>query len=134
MWSTLARTSILCLVSLAPHGVFGSPVQGSTAPAPPSNSTATHNKRGISGPVIASNFPDPSFIEVNGHFYAFSTNSGGKHVPVAQSSDFAAWSLMNVDALPKVGAWSNGQNVWAPDVIRRVRLLSPITTNPPASR
>ena len=57
---------------------------------------------------------------LDGTWYAFSTNSGGKHVPVANSADFVTWTLTGQDALPTVGAWSTGTNVWAPDVIQRV--------------
>ena len=86
-------------------------------------SAAAIDKRGITGPVITSNFPDPSFVKgLDGAWYAFSTNSGGKNVPVANSADFVTWTLTGQDALPTVGAWSTGTNVWAPDVIRRVSL------------
>ncbi|EKM56123.1 glycoside hydrolase family 43 protein [Phanerochaete carnosa HHB-10118-sp] len=78
-------------------------------------------KRGITGPVITSNFPDPSFVKgTDGLWYAFSTNSGGLHVPIATSSDFVTWTVTGQDALPTVGAWSTGGDVWAPDVIQRV--------------
>nr|AFW16060.1 putative beta-xylosidase [Phanerodontia chrysosporium] len=81
---------------------------------------AAIQKRGITGPVITSNFPDPSFVKgLDGTWYAFSTNSGGKHVPVANSPDFITWTLTGADALPTVGAWSTGGDVWAPDVIQR---------------
>ena len=82
---------------------------------------ATIEKRGITGPVITSNFPDPSFVKgLDGTWYAFSTNSGGLHIPVANSVDFVTWNLTGQDALPTVGAWSTGKDVWAPDVIQRV--------------
>ncbi|KAK0467986.1 Arabinanase/levansucrase/invertase [Desarmillaria tabescens] len=72
----------------------------------------------ITGPVIQSNFPDPSVIQVDGMWYAFSTNSGGLNIPVATSSDFNTWTVTGKDALPTVGTWSNGRDVWAPDVIQ----------------
>ncbi|TFK47469.1 glycoside hydrolase family 43 protein [Heliocybe sulcata] len=74
-------------------------------------------KRGITGPVISSNFPDPSILQVGGTWYAYSTTSGGKNVPMQTSSDFVHWSPVSTDALPNVGAWSSG-GVWAPDVIQ----------------
>ena len=78
------------------------------------------SQRSISrGPVISTNFPDPSWIQDGDKFYAFSTNSGGRNVPTAQSSDFKNWSVIaDHDALPTVGAWSTGEAVWAPDVVR----------------
>lgn len=75
-----------------------------------------------SGPLIATNFPDPSYIQVNGTYYAFSTNSGGSNVPIATSTDFQNWSVVSgADALPTTGSWSDGTNVWAPMVVQVVR-------------
>ncbi|KAI0030284.1 glycoside hydrolase family 43 protein [Vararia minispora EC-137] len=79
---------------------------------------STLSRRSINGPVITSNFPDPSILAVGGIYYVYSTNSGGKHVPMQTSSDFVNWVPVSTDALPTVGAWSNGQNVWAPDVVQ----------------
>ena len=73
------------------------------------------------GPLISSNFPDPSYMEANGVYYAFGTNNGAQHVPVATSSDFQTWTIADgVDALPTAGSWSDGNNVWAPDVSQLV--------------
>ncbi|KAL8766566.1 MAG: hypothetical protein Q9209_006709 [Squamulea sp. 1 TL-2023] len=77
-------------------------------------------KRSISNaPVIASNFPDPSFLEFDNTFYAFSTNNGKQNVPVARSPNFNNnWTLLkNHDALPTLPTWTTG-NIWAPSVIR----------------
>lgn len=82
------------------------------------------SERSVSnGPVIGSNFPDPAFIQQKGTYWAFSTTSGGKNVPIAKSSDFKKWSIINRDALPKenLPAWTTG-NIWAPDVIKLVWL------------
>jgi len=73
----------------------------------------------VNGPVISSDFPDPSFLQVGGMSYAFSTNSGGKNIQVATSKDGQTWSLSNVDALPSVGSWATTGKTWAPDVIQR---------------
>lgn len=78
---------------------------------------ATLSKRSINGPVITANFPDPAILTVGGTYYAFSTNSGGQNVPVQTSTDLVNWTPL-ADALPTVGAWSTGANVWAPDVIQ----------------
>ncbi|VDC05883.1 unnamed protein product [Peniophora sp. CBMAI 1063] len=84
---------------------------------PLSVSAAALSKRSIDGPVITANFPDPAILTVNGTYFVFSTTSAGKHVPVQTSTDFVNWKPL-ADALPTVGAWSNGHNVWAPDVIQ----------------
>lgn len=69
------------------------------------------------------NFPDPSFIEVEGRFYAFATSNGQQNVPIAVSDDFSVWTVTGEDALKDVPSWSDG-GIWAPDV---VQLVSPGT-------
>jgi len=68
--------------------------------------------------VINSNFPDPSVVQDHdGTWYAFATNTGGKNVPVAKAPDVPGpWTMLSNDLMPNPGAWSNGKNVWAPDV------------------
>lgn len=80
-------------------------------------------KRSINGPVISVNFPDPAIIQdpVDNSWYAFSSGSAGKHVPVAHSTDFATWNVIDgFDAVPQLGKWSTGADVWAPDVVQLV--------------
>lgn len=69
-------------------------------------------------PVISDNFPDPAILQdTDGTWYAFSTDNGGNNVPVASAPAPAGpWTVLSNDLLPTPGAWSNGQNVWAPDV------------------
>lgn len=79
------------------------------------------SKRSINGPVIVENFPDPSVIKVGSTYHAFATNNGRQNIPYASSPDFAHWTVADGhDALPKVGGWSNGQDIWAPDVLQVV--------------
>ena len=78
---------------------------------------ATLSKRSINGPVITGNFADPSLLTANGTYYVFSTNHGGKNIPAQMSTDFVNWTPLP-DALPTVGSWSNGNEVFAPDVIQ----------------
>jgi beta-xylosidase len=76
----------------------------------------------IIGPVITANFPDPSVIQVEGgDWYAFATNNGVYNVQIATSHNFENWTVLNHDALPNAGAWSDGTNVWAPDIREIVR-------------
>lgn len=78
----------------------------------------------IVGPVITENFPDPSVIYADGKWYAFATNNGVYNVPVAESTDFLNWTVLAQDALPDAGVWSDGTNVWAPDVVQLVSFAS----------
>jgi len=86
-----------------------------------------HAKRSVNGPVISTDFPDPSIIKVGGTWYAFGTQSiydyKNIHIQVASSTDFNTWSLMvNHDALPNLPGWAaNDGEVWAPDVNQLVR-------------
>ncbi|KAI4277789.1 MAG: hypothetical protein L6R38_005372 [Xanthoria sp. 2 TBL-2021] len=70
-------------------------------------------------PAIASNFPDPSFLQVDNTFYAFSTTNGKHNIPIATSPSFTTnWTILkNHDALPKLPSWTTG-NIWAPSIIR----------------
>ena len=81
-------------------------------------------KRTVHGPVIPSEFRDPSFVAaIAGDFVAYASSSGGMNVPTAHTTttgNFNTWALENVDALPVVGAWSTGNNVVAPDVVQLV--------------
>ena len=76
--------------------------------------------------MIATNFADPCFIEVDSTYYAFATNlyinprPGQINIQVAVSKDFSTWNLTGIDALPDVGPWSTGTYTWAPDVIQLV--------------
>ena len=73
--------------------------------------------------AIKPNFPDPSFIEVGGTYYAFATNNGRQNVPMAKSHDFHEWDILDdQDAMPTVPNWSGGE-IWAPDVVQLVRRL-----------
>ncbi|KAL0259194.1 hypothetical protein SLS55_006699 [Diplodia seriata] len=107
MLFSLSALGAAALLSIAPF-VSGLPVE----------------KRVVAGPVIGSNFPDPSLIKVGSTWYSFATNSndgsGSTHVQIAKSSDFNSWTLLGKDALPNLPGWVNTANpaVWAPDVIQ----------------
>ncbi|KAH9929715.1 glycosyl hydrolase [Fomitopsis serialis] len=74
------------------------------------------DKRAVAGPVIDHNFPDPGLIRTSdGVWYAYSTSSGGKNIPVATSRTSTPGHR---DALPNAGDWvdSSDAGLWAPDV------------------
>jgi len=82
-------------------------------------------KRSVSGPVIETDFPDPSIIQVGGTWYAFGTQSlyDFKNVKtqLATSSDFENWDLReNYDALRTLPSWVDMKDprIWAPDVFQ----------------
>lgn len=83
------------------------------------------SKRSTTGPVVTSDFPDPSIIKVGDTWYAFGTQSRYDNtnikIQVATSQDFTSWSLVQgKDALGSLPAWAVDQgNTWAPDVFQR---------------
>lgn len=87
-------------------------------------------KRAVNGPVISSNFPDPSIVKVGNTWYSFGTNTqdgpSGIHVQIAKSSDFNSWTVLGKDALANLPGWVYAANpaVWAPDVIENVCTLT----------
>lgn len=70
-------------------------------------------------PVITANFPDPFILKVDNTYYAYSTNSNSRNVPVATSTDLVTWTIGR-DALPALPSWVNisTPHVWAPEVLR----------------
>lgn len=70
-------------------------------------------------PVITGNFPDPFILKVDDVYYAYSTNSNSRNVPVATSSDLVDWTIGR-DVMPALARWVNisRPDVWAPEVIR----------------
>ena len=123
---SLCAPPYVCLpeavVTLALH--FGR--RSSPPPATTEKDPGTVVDTWVGGPVIATNFADPCFIEVDSTYYAFATNlyvtpqSGQINIQVAVSKDFSTWNLTGTDALPDVGQWSTGTYTWAPDVVQLV--------------
>lgn len=100
-----SSASLLFLLSLVQHCTHGSPI----------------HRRSAHSAVITTNFMDPSVIELNGGYYAFSGPNGnpaGINVQVASSPNFSTWTLQaGFDALPNPGPWAaSPANVWAPDI------------------
>jgi hypothetical protein len=68
--------------------------------------------------IIHEDFPDPDVFERNGTWYAYSTNNGRGHVPVATApSATGPWTIRG-DAMPAgpSAAWAQAGRTWAPDV------------------
>jgi beta-xylosidase len=70
-------------------------------------------------PIVQANFPDPFILKVEETYYAYSTNSNSRNVPVATSTDLINWQLGR-DVLPALPRWVDisNPNVWAPEVLR----------------
>lgn len=80
-------------------------------------------KRDVHGPVIDTDFPDPSIIKVGDTWHAFGTQSLYNYTNIktqyATSDDFLHWNLQEgYDALRTLPSWVDASQpkVWAPDV------------------
>jgi arabinan endo-1,5-alpha-L-arabinosidase len=83
----------------------------------------------VSGPVIDENFADPDVMKVGRTYYAYATNSDGRNITWATSTDLVTWAVQASDALPALGAWADpdwsfppggagDHGVWAPEVFQ----------------
>ncbi|KAF3771434.1 family 43 glycoside hydrolase [Cryphonectria parasitica EP155] len=68
-------------------------------------------------PALYQDFPDPSILEGPDKWYAFATASGDKRVQYATAPDPSGpWTYVDEDLLPDPGSWTDGVDIWAPDV------------------
>ncbi|KAK5075180.1 hypothetical protein LTR51_003579 [Lithohypha guttulata] len=80
--------------------------------------------RSVHGPVIPTDFQDPSVLKVGDTYHGFAGLNGDKagttsNVITATSKDFSTWTVDNTDALPYPGAWvATVPHVWAPDIVQ----------------
>ncbi|WP_067499680.1 family 43 glycosylhydrolase [Actinoplanes sp. TFC3] len=125
-------TALTASLSLA-AGLLGASAMPSVAvPAQPSTAApaaapAAALAAAPAGPVIDQNFADPDVMKVGKTYYAYATNSDGRHIKWATSTDLVTWTVQASDALPTLGAWadsdwsfpsggSGDHGVWAPEV------------------
>lgn len=79
-------------------------------------------RRMVRGPVITTDFADPSIIKVGDIWYAFATQSRFDYThirtQIATSPDFDYWTVTGLDALGTLPEWVNtdAAHVWSPDV------------------
>lgn len=66
-------------------------------------------------PVINQTFADPDVMQVGNTYYAYATNSNGRHIKWATSTDLNTWTVQSSDALPTLGSWADGNWVFGPD-------------------
>lgn len=68
-------------------------------------------------PVLNHDFPDPSIIQGTDGWYAVATASGSVRVQVAKApAPSGPWTLLDQDLFTDAGAWTNGKDIWAPDI------------------
>jgi GH43 family beta-xylosidase len=64
-------------------------------------------------------FPDPFVMADAGFYYAYATNSGGRNVQAARSTDLSRFTALP-DAMPSLAPWvrASAPDVWAPEVMK----------------
>jgi len=65
--------------------------------------------------VYNHNFPDPSILVVGHTYFAYSTNSDGKNVPVIESHDLVHWHAIG-DVMSVLPSWASEGYIWSPSV------------------
>ena len=105
-------------VAAAPPTQNTATAASSTESTVTSGTTVTPGPGEFQNPVIKTDFPDPYIIEVDGTYYAYSTNSNGKNIQTAKSTDLVNWTML-ADAMPILPKWSNFASgfMWAPEVL-----------------
>ncbi len=97
------------------------------APAAPAEAGPAVKAAPAISPVIDENFADPDVMKVGRTYYAYATNSDGRNIKWATSTDLVTWTVQQTDALPTLGAWvdtewsfppggSGDHGIWAPEV------------------
>jgi arabinan endo-1,5-alpha-L-arabinosidase len=123
-YARLVRVAVVIALSGATVSAANSP--SLAAPLAGSSGTAAAPAAPIA-PVIDQNFADPDVLKVGRTYYAYATNSGGRHITWATSTDLTSWTVQTTDALPTLGAWADptwtfpsggpeDHGIWAPEV------------------
>jgi len=73
----------------------------------------------FANPVLKENFADPFILREGDTYYVYTTNSSGKNISLARSTNLIKWQIMG-DAMPALPKWAKltGGLVWAPEVIK----------------
>ncbi|WP_322509158.1 glycoside hydrolase family 43 protein [Anaerolinea sp.] len=106
----------LCLVMNACLP-FANESQASTFPTSINTVTVSAGET-FQNPVLRENFADPFILQRDDTFYLYATNSSGKNIPLAISTDLVHWKIQG-DAMPALPKWTKmtGGLVWAPEVM-----------------
>ncbi len=86
--------------------------------------TTTSDTIELQNPIIPGYFADPSVVEFEGKYYLYATADpwGGDFLSCWVSDDFQNWTFNKLNWPTKAACTSplsNGNNVWAPSVIRK---------------
>jgi len=85
-------------------------------PAPAGAQVLPRSSVSASAPVYDGDAPDPDVIRVGTTYYAYTTGSDLKNIPVLTSTDLQTWLPVG-DALPVLPSWSQPERTWSPGVV-----------------
>ena len=91
--------------------------EATTGTAASTTTAAVVGEGSFQNPVLKYDFPDPGILKVDGTYYAYATNTSGRNVQLARSTDLVRWDLLT-DAMPALPTWAKGGLTWAPEVIQ----------------
>jgi hypothetical protein len=118
------QSSTIALLHACVNGVAGALSAKSTSNFPevvPSINSAASSCLLLGGSghgeVYPFDFPDPYVLNVDGTYYAFSTNSVQGNIQVLQSTNLTQWTTIG-DALPSLPSWAYPGSTWAPSVLQ----------------
>jgi beta-xylosidase len=106
----------VALAACSPGTDGDSPASSAPAASPSTPGEPSLAAGQFVNPVLDRDFPDPGVLVVDGSYYAYATQGGGRHIQVASSPDLVTWEYLG-EALPSLPTWSTGMT-WAPEVIQ----------------
>lgn len=111
---TLSRLGALALTLML--GACGGGASTLRAPSP---TTSVPSPAPVPAASSLGDFPDPFVLAAGGAWFAYATNSAGRHVQAARSADLRHWNTLP-DAMPALASWvkADRPDVWAPEVIQ----------------
>jgi beta-xylosidase len=114
-----ATLPVAATATPAPAVATVPPATATEVGAAPTMTTAATGGATFQNPVLQQDFPDPDILQVGDTYYAYATNSAGKNVQVARSTDLVQWTVLS-DAMPALAPWVDIGNasVWAPGVVQ----------------
>ena len=94
---------VVAVIGLGACGPTGGGSPAGTAPGSPAAVSPTLAPGQFINPVLDRDFPDPGVLVVDGTYYAYATEGGGRHIQVASSTDLVRWEYLGeaLAALPR---------------------------------
>lgn len=107
-----AWAGVVLLVLVGALGAVAARADDAVAPVAPPLAAP----RAWQNPVVATDFPDPSAVRVDGVYWATSTSTAGAPgFPLLRSTDLLSWERVG-SIFPRVPGWAT-DSLWAPELV-----------------